>query len=133
MAGITDLAELIRNMRPTRNDGTYVFCTIDPVNVPPGLDPVGSFREAEGLTLILPKEQADAAGLEYSFEGAWITLKVHSDLEAVGLTASISQALAQEGISCNVVAAFYHDHVFVSLKDADRALAVLQQLSQSGT
>ena len=63
------------------------------------------------------------------FRCAWITLRVHSDRHAVGLTAAFATALGQAGISCNVVAAAYHDHLFVAADAADRAVAVLQELA----
>ena len=59
----------------------------------------------------------------------WITLDVHSSLEAVGLTAAVSAALAEENISCNVVAAYYHDHLFVPVADAERAMETLMRLT----
>jgi hypothetical protein len=67
--------------------------------------------------------------LEYSFTASWITLTVHSSLTAVGLTASFSKALSDENISCNVVAAYFHDHIFVDAKDASRAMEVLERFS----
>ncbi len=88
------------------------------------------FREEEGITIIIRKEMADSLSLAYSFVAAWITLTVHSSLSAVGLTASFSKALAEKGISCNVVAAFYHDHIFVDKKDAEMAMKVLAELSE---
>ena len=71
----------------------------------------------------------DKLGLNYSFVASWITLTVHSSLEAVGLTAAFSKALAEKGISCNVVAAFYHDHLFVRQQDAAAAMETLKGLS----
>jgi hypothetical protein len=79
----------------------------------------------------MPRTRAEAAGLSYSFVAAWITLTVHSSLEAVGLTAAVSQALAQAGISCNIVAALHHDHLFVPLKNAARATQVLEGMSRA--
>jgi hypothetical protein len=87
------------------------------------------FREVEGITLIVRKETADRLNLPYAFVAARITLGVHSSLAAVGLTAAVATALAKEGISCNMVAAYYHDHVFVESKDLARALIVLTKLS----
>jgi hypothetical protein len=126
MDGETDLEKLIRDMHPELNPGEYVFCTLDPGADPVSLQLLGWFREREGVTVILPREQADRAGLTYSFVAAWITLNVHSALEAVGLTAVVSQALSQHGISCNMVAAYFHDHLFVPQKDAQSAFNILK-------
>lgn len=129
MSGETDLNKLIASMRPQLHPGEYVFCTVSNGDLPDAIQPVGLFREPEGVTLILPKQQAEALAIPYAFVSAWITLTVHSALEAVGLTAAIAQALTQAEISCNVVAAYYHDHLFVPIKDAQRAMAVLQAMS----
>ena len=130
MAGETDLTQLLKTMKPMLRQGDYVFCTLPNVtHCPPHLDPIGYFREDEGLTLILPKPQADAAGLPYPAVFALITLTVHSSLEAVGFMAAIATHLASHGISVNPVSAFYHDHLFVPAKDADRAIALLQSLN----
>jgi hypothetical protein len=88
------------------------------------------FKEQEGITIIVTKQTADTWQLNYSFIAAWITLTVHSSLEAVGLTAAFSTALSAEGISCNVVAAFYHDHIFVDKKDTEVAMNVLSKFSK---
>ncbi|WP_367187102.1 ACT domain-containing protein [Mucilaginibacter sp.] len=79
--------------------------------------------------MIVNKELADKLNLGYFYIAAWIILTIHSSLEAVGLTAAFSNALAKEGISCNVVAAFYHDHIFVAKRDAKKAMSVLKALS----
>ena len=132
MSGETDLSNLLRALTPVRQPGSYVFCT---VASPHGLDLrecIGQFREPEGTTLILPQATADRLYLPYTYEAAWLTLTVHSSLEAVGLTAAFAQALAAAQISCNVVAAYYHDHVFVATRDADQAMAVLQRLGACG-
>lgn len=125
MSGETNFSKLIRSMKPVLNEGEYVFCSF---SAPDGFDQkdaVCIFREKEGLSVILPKNIADQNKYNYSFVASWITLTVHSSLEAVGLTAAISKALAEKNISANVVAGFYHDHVFVSRRDADRAMRVL--------
>lgn len=131
MAGETSLSTLLRSMSPQLNAGAYVFCSLSDAVQLNGAQPLGSFQEAEGLTVILPREQAEQLHLPFSYVAAWLTLHVHSALEAVGLTAAVASALAQAGISCNVIAGFYHDHLFVAHADGARALAVLQQLSDS--
>ena len=88
-------------------------------------------REREGLTLVVPEEQAVAAGLPVLFRAAWISLTVHSDFQAVGLTAAFSGALGQAGISCNVVAGAFHDHIFVPAEQAQLTLAVLRTLQRT--
>jgi hypothetical protein len=128
--GETDLAKLLREMRPELNEGEYVFCTLDVKNNPFNFEPIGWFHEREGVTIILSKMQADKLGLSYSFISAWITLNIHSSLEAVGLTAAVSQALTSAEISCNIVAAYYHDHLFVPIRDANRALETLQNMTR---
>ena len=129
MAGETALATLLRSMSPQLNDGDYVFCTLPDHRIPAGCEAIGSFREQEGLTVILERAQAVRLGLGFDYVAAWITLNVHSALQAVGLTAAFSGALGQAGISCNVMAGYYHDHLFVGLEDAGRAMDVLQQLT----
>jgi hypothetical protein len=129
MTDETDLNSLLRCLKPELNAGEYVFCSAQTDSLPKGTEAVGWFREREGTTLILPRHRADALGLPYSFVSAWITLTVHSALEAVGLTAAVSQALANAGISCNVVAASCHDHLFGPGGEARRAMDVLENLS----
>lgn len=130
MTGETDLEKLLQEMSPELNEGEYVFCTLDVKETPINFEPLGWFHEREGVTIVLSKAQADRLGLPYSFVSAWITLNIHSSLEAVGLTAAISQALTRAGISCNIVAAYYHDHLFIPLRDANRALEILQNLTR---
>ncbi|GAB2831098.1 ACT domain-containing protein [Actinocorallia aurea] len=125
----TDLATLLAGMRPGLDPGRYVFTTV-PGPVPARLAPVVTVAEDEGLTLVLRQEEAEAAGLPYGYVAARITLRVHSALEAVGLTAAVSRVLADAGLSCNVVAGFHHDHLFVPYEAADRAVALLTGLSE---
>lgn len=120
---------LLKTMSPRLNEGDYVFCTtisqkdINPEKI------IGLFKENEGWTVIIDKQFADELGLSYSYIASWITLTIHSSLEAVGLTAAFSNALANEGISCNVVAAYYHDHIFVAKSDAEKAIKILERLA----
>lgn len=130
MAGETDLEKLLQGMKPELNEGEYVFGTVGSFESAATLNPVCVFQEKEAVTVILPKQQADNAALPYSATCAWITLTVHSSLEAVGLTAAVSKALTDANISCNVVAACYHDHIFVPVKDAKRAMDTLAKLTK---
>ena len=129
MTGEVDLQKLIKGMKPELNKGEYVYCLADSKEHALALDPLCYFLEKEGVTVILPKEKADAMHIPYTMTFAWITLTVHSSLEAVGLTAAVSKALTEANVSCNVVAAFYHDHIFVPVKDTERAVIVLQKLT----
>jgi hypothetical protein len=128
--GETNLSTLLKNMTPMLNEGDYVYCTTATISNISIDDILAFFKEEEAVTLILKKETADKLNLEYSYVAAWITLTIHSSLEATGLTAAFATALAKENISCNVVAAYYHDHIFVAKKDAERAMAALKKLSE---
>ena len=128
---IRDLNSLLAGMRPSLHPGRYAFTTlptgqaIDPACV------VASIREAEGLSVVMSEADALALNLPIAFLAAWITLEVHSDLAAVGLTAAFSKALAQAGIGCNVIAGTLHDHLFVPAEHAADAMAALQALQRN--
>jgi len=128
MEGEKDITRILQALNPVLNEGNYVFCTTKDMGQIAPEDAVMTFCEREGTTIILEQQLADELNFEYTFVARWITLSVHSSLEAVGLTAAFSQALARENISCNVVAGFYHDHLFVGVKDAEKAMAVLSEL-----
>ena len=132
MSGEKSISALLRGMSPVLNEGDFVFCTVADASALLGTDVLSTFREKEGFTVIIERDRADALGLEYNFVAAWITLTIHSALDAVGLTAAFATALAEAGISCNVIAAFYHDHIFVAKDDAAKAIDVLQALSRAG-
>ncbi|MBY5934606.1 ACT domain-containing protein [Tateyamaria omphalii] len=128
---VTDTHAMISGMTPALQPGAWVFCTMpEPVGL---ADAFALIREAEGMTLILPFDVAQAAGQDVSVVMSLITLEVFSDLEGIGLTAAVSTALAGAGISCNVVAAYHHDHIFVGQADADRAVKVLKALQQDAS
>jgi uncharacterized protein len=125
---VSDLATLIGSMEPVLNEGVYVFTSVPHGYDLSGLAPIGMMTEREGLTLILEQGQARSAGLPVSFLAEWITLSVHSDLNAVGLTAAVATTLADAGISCNAVAAAFHDHVFVPVGSGKAAIEALLHL-----
>lgn len=130
MTGEKNIDNLLKNMNPVLNTGDFVFCTVPSINKIDLSQIIGSFKEVEGTTLILSKAYADEIALEYSSIMSWITLQVHSSLEAVGLTAAFSKLLAEYNISCNVVAGYYHDHIFVMKKDAEKAMEVLSDFAK---
>ncbi len=131
MAGETDLEVMLANLDVERRDGTFAFVSGDH---PEFADAAAArIEEAEGTTWVVPVEAAVAAGVAFDFEAAWLTLKVYSALEAVGLTAAFSRALGDVGIPCNVLAGYYHDHLLVPADRADDAIAALQQLCRTRT
>jgi len=130
VTGERDLRALLRHMKPEMRPGTFVFCTLAPGEpVPAEIAPLLTFREQEGTTLVIPREEAEAAGLRYAFASCLITLTVHSALDAVGFLAAVTARLAEAGISVNAVSAFHHDHLFVPAERADEAMTVLRAMS----
>lgn len=126
----SDLRTLLKSMDPVLNPGVYVFASLSaPASFDPG-SAIAFVREPEGLSVVLEEAVARKAGLSSCFRCAWITLSVHSDLEAVGLTAAIATALGSAGIPCNVVAGTHHDHIFVPVEQADDAMKALRALQQ---
>jgi hypothetical protein len=127
LAGEVNLNILLRSLQPILREGEYVFCTIgDRDNHYWKLDPVGIFKEDEGVTLILNRDRAEAAGFSYTSVFAMITLSVHSSLEAVGFIAAIAAKLADRGISVNPVSAYYHDHLFVPVSRVTETMEILR-------
>lgn len=130
MTAQRDLARLLATLEASAREGEFAFVSR------PAADPAlaavadASVREAEGVTYVVPCGVADAHGLAYDFRAVWLTLGVHSALDAVGLTAAVAGALARHGIPCNVLAGFHHDHLLVAAERRDDALAVLAALSQ---
>lgn len=131
MSGEQDLRLLLAGMQPQPRPGTYVFVVVGR-SARPDVQVLASVEEPEGLTLVTTREDADRAGLSYDFVAGWITLHVHSALDAVGLSAAVSTALARAGISCNVLAGYHHDHLLVPVERLDDALGVLRGLSGRG-
>ena len=126
MVGETNLARLLSGLRPELR-GTDWGYAVAPA-VPEGMRPFAALAEDEGMTLVAPLGELRAAGLAAEGPMARITLTVHSSLQAVGLSAAVCGALAEAGISANVLAGFFHDHIMLAAADADRAMKVLEQL-----
>ncbi|MBD2034133.1 ACT domain-containing protein [Leptolyngbya sp. FACHB-321] len=131
MSGETNLSYLLGSMQPILRQGEYVFCSLShQEHGYAQLDPIGFFREDEGLTLILEREQADAVSLSYTAVFCMITLSIHSSLEAVGFLAAITGKLAEHDMSVNPISAYYHDHLFVPAGRAQEAMALLQEFAK---
>lgn len=131
MPGEIELRRLLQDLRPALRSESYVFCTLKGA-IYGALNhtrPLAAITEAEGLTLIIPKEEADREGLSYEATFRCITLQVHSSLEAVGLTAAVAQTLAAHQISANMLAGYHHDHLLVPADDAEETMRLLLALS----
>lgn len=132
MTGEKNLEKLLTSLSPKLAEGEFVFVSIKGAAYGDhaDLEPIATFAETEGFTLVIPKEKADERSLSYQSIFKCITLKVHSSLDAVGLTAAFSNKLAEHGLSANVIAGYFHDHIFVQAEYADEAVAALIELSQ---
>jgi uncharacterized protein len=129
MPGERNLATLLQNMKPEMGEG--VFCSVsNSEEIPAALTPVHIFREREGTTCVVQREEAESARLSYQCASRLITLTVHSSLEAVGFLAAVTRRLAEAGISVNAVSAYYHDHLFVPEHRAEEALQLLRKMSK---
>ncbi|MFL6697867.1 MAG: ACT domain-containing protein [Vitreoscilla sp.] len=131
-APISDLATLLASMRPELHDGIWAWCSLPVGASAQGAATVATMREAEGLTVVVAESDALTHGWPVLFRSAWITLAVHSDLAAVGLTAAFARALGDAGISCNVIAGVHHDHLFVPVERAADAMTALLTLQARG-
>lgn len=126
----TNLQKILRSVRPLHNEGDYVFCEINKLSV---IDPVKIImliKEQKGYTVIVQKETADQQKLDYSFVAAWISVLSNTSIEAIGFTATFSKALADNNISCNVVAGYHTDHLFVNKKDIFKVIEILNKISE---
>ena len=134
MSGEKCLAKLINSMSPALSNDIYVYATLPDAgfDLLKELNPIATFREKEGVTLVLSKDAAEQNEIEYSGLFSLITLNVHSSLQAVGLTAAVSKKLAEGNISANIFAAYYHDHIFIPVEDAQRAIECLEALVKNG-
>ena len=126
-----DLQKLLATMKPELQPGEYVFASVIDDDRKIAQDAVvGWFRESEGITLILERSAAIAAGIEFSFPSRMITLTVHSSLEAVGFLAVITERLAAADISVNAISAYFHDHLFVPFQKADITMHILHNIME---
>ena len=127
---VADLDLLLSTMEPVLHAGVYVFVSVENIKVIENVEVFATVREPEGLSAVLRESDAIALGLPIMFRAAWITLTVQSDLQAVGLTAAFSTVLGAAGISCNVVAGAWHDHIFVPANQGEQAVTLLRTLQK---
>jgi hypothetical protein len=127
--GEHDLRTLLRSCNPTLHHEEFAYVTLPNEEVPAGIAAQATFRESEGMTLIVTRREAGRCGLQTTFPCRMITLNVHSALDAVGFVAAVMTALASRGISTNTVSAFYHDHLFVPSDRAEEALQLLREFA----
>ncbi|WP_249041068.1 ACT domain-containing protein [Marilutibacter maris] len=129
--GDRDLGRMLATLRADAREGEFVFVTVPGGAPRPAWAALAeaTVAEAEGLSCVLRRADADAHGLDYGFSAAWLSLRAHSALDAVGLTAAVSTALARHGIACNVVAGFHHDHLLVPADRLDAARDALAELA----
>ncbi|MCV2863910.1 ACT domain-containing protein [Albidovulum sediminicola] len=131
MRGETDLARMLAGMEPTLRPEEFGYGLIPGRGgMPPGLTPFATVREAEGLTVIAPVRALRRHGIAHRAGFACISLSVHSDLEAVGLTAAFARALADAGLGANVIAGLHHDHILTDWDRRQDAMACLTALSR---
>jgi uncharacterized protein len=123
--GETDLEALLAALQVTRRPGTFTFVTVAASDHELIGAAQATVSEPEGLTLVVPVDDARTAGFAVTFEAAWLTLEMHSALDAVGLTAEVSTRLARAGIACNVIAGTFHDHLLVPVDRCDEAIELL--------
>lgn len=128
MTAISDLDSLLATMEPALNPGTFVFATVASLSEVEVDSVVAMVVEAEGISVVMSEADALRQTISYDFRSSWITLTVNSALDAVGLTAAIAQVLGDVHISCNVIAGNNHDHIFVPIHSAEKALSALRSL-----
>ncbi len=125
--GETELQILLKQMQPVLDDEQMVFCSLPIDEAEKYLTSCqGYYREQEGVTLIINKRQADLDNLTYDPVFKRISLMVHSSLEAVGFLSRITEILAAQGISVNVISGYFHDHLYVNVEEAENAIMTLE-------
>ncbi len=129
-SGEEDLSNILNNLQPNLLNEDYVFITLEDYSLEFSnqLDPIATFKEKEGFTLVIKEERAKEKNFEYNSVFKCISLGVHSSLTSVGLIATISKTLSDEGITCNVFSGYFHDHLFVQKSLSKKALELLNNI-----
>jgi len=127
VSGETNLGKILGSLRVQRRaEPVTVVTTRAPVDLGPGIEAL--IAEGEGTTVVVSLAEAERRDWPIDFTAAWLTVDVHSSLDAVGLTAALSAVLSDRGIACNVLAGYYHDHLLVPLERAEEAIEALEAL-----
>ena len=129
-SGEEDLSNILNNLQPNLLNEDYVFITLEDYSLEFSnqLDPIATFKEKEGFTLVIKEETAKERNFEYNSVFKCISLGVHSSLTSIGLIATISKTLSDEGITCNVFSGYFHDHLFVQKSLSKKALELLNNI-----
>lgn len=122
---LRDLEDVLGALRVGRREGVFAVCSVGEI---PDADVEAVVFEDEGITVVLPLDQAQALSLSWGLEAAWLTIEVRTALDGVGLTAALARALADVDVPCNVLAGYHHDHVLVPVEDADVAIEAIEAL-----
>ncbi len=129
MTGETDLDAMLATLEVVRRPGTFVYVELaDPAGITVGDGVEAVLNDGDSFTVVASTDAAERHGWDAEFPAAWLTLTVHSSLEAVGLTAAFAASLGEAAIPCNVIAGFRHDHILVPVDQADTAIAQLATL-----
>jgi hypothetical protein len=123
--GETDLETMLATLAVERRPGVFTYITVESVQPELLAEAHATITEGSSTSVVVPIEVAQLEGHAVEVGLAWLSLTVQSSLEAVGLTAHVSSCLAAEGIACNVLAGYHHDHLLVPVERADDAIAAL--------
>ena len=127
--GKKNIDYILKNLNPRLNPDDYIFTIVNSLDSIDINEILAYIRESEGISLIMKKSVADFLQVPYFGVWSWITLDVHSSLDAVGLTSVVSNAFSEIGLSCNIVAGYHHDHIFIQKEMAEKAMNTLAILS----
>lgn len=131
MAGLPELSEVLKIMKPKIQPGEYIFCVVSEAKFRTmNIKALCTFKEKEGISAILDRPSADGNAIQYSSVWKMISLSVNSSLESIGMLAAISTRFAKERIPLNVISAYHHDHLFVPVQFAEKAMALLKKIGE---
>ncbi len=130
MPGQMDLSEVLHTLQVSCDEVRYGFASVTEAAISRSEQVLGTFREDEGLTVIATQEYFEREGIAHQGPFARLTIEVYTSLELVGLTALLAAELAEREIPANVIAAYFHDHIFVPYDVRAKALEAIMELKQ---